>query len=141
MQDIALGDTSVRVNDGSYHVIRFIRTGANATLQIDDFKTQRKNPSGRQMLVFNTQNLLQIGGKWNEGGLNRIDRPFIGVMAGFVFNGLRPLDLAKETHPLTKIQGKYCVEGMAVPVVEFSKLERFLHKNRHTQRKLLNIKF
>ena len=109
MQDIALEDTSVRVNDGSYHVIRFIRTGANATLQIDDFKTQRKNPSGRQMLVFNTQNLLQIGGKWNEGGLNRIDRPFIGVMAGFVFNGLRPLDLAKETHPLTKIQGKYCI--------------------------------
>ena len=106
MQDITLGDTSVRVNDGSYHVVRFIRTGANATLQIDDFKTQRKYPVGRQLLVFNTQNLLQIGGKWNPH-LTRVERPFIGVMAGFVFNGLRPLDLAKENHPLTKIQGNY----------------------------------
>ena len=76
MQDITLGDTSVRVNDGSYHVVRFIRTGANATLQIDDFKTQRKNPLGRQLLVFNTQNQLQIGGKWNPG--IGVDRPFIG---------------------------------------------------------------
>ena len=104
MQDITLGDTSVRVNDGSYHVVRFIRTGANATLQIDDFKTQRKNPLGRQLLVFNTQNQLQIGGKWNPG--IGVDRPFIGVMAGFVYNGLRPLDQAKETSPFTKIQGK-----------------------------------
>ena len=34
--------------------------------------------------------------------------------------------------------------GMAIPVVEFSrggytKLDRFLHKNQHTQRKLLNL--
>ena len=36
-----------------------------------------------------------------------------------------------------------CVFGMAIPVVEFSnggtKLERFLPKNQHTQRKLLNF--
>ena len=34
---------------------------------------------------------------------------------------------------------------MAIQVVEFSsggtKLERFLHKNQHTQRKLLNFEF
>ena len=79
-------------------------------LQIDDFKTRRKFSVGRQLLVFNTQNLLQIGGKWNPH-LTRIERPFIGVMAGFVFNGLRPLDLAKESHPLTKIQGKYTLSS------------------------------
>ena len=30
---------------------------------------------------------------------------------------------------------------MAIRVVEFSKLENFLHKNQHTQRKLLNFEF
>ena len=37
------------------------------------------------------------------------------------------------------------LHSMAIPVVEFSnggtKLERFLHKNQHTQRKLLNFEF
>ena len=96
---------NVRVNDGSYHVVRFWRTGANSSLQIDDFKVQTKTPIGRQLLVFNKQNILQIGGKWNSG-LRRVERPFIGVMAGLVFNGLRPIDLAAESHPLTKVQGK-----------------------------------
>ena len=103
-EDIAIGDMNVRVNDGSYHVMKFTRTGANATLQIDDFPIQRKNPIGRQLLVFNTQNHIQLGGKWNSA-LNRIDRPFIGVMAGLVFNGLRPLDLAADSSAASKIQG------------------------------------
>ena len=38
-----------------------------------------------------------------------------------------------------------CIFTMAIQVVEFSsggtKLERFLHKNQHTQRKLLNFEF
>jgi hypothetical protein len=37
------------------------------------------------------------------------------------------------------------IRGMAIPVVEFpsggTKLERFLHKNQHTHRKLLNFEF
>ena len=37
------------------------------------------------------------------------------------------------------------MHNMAIRVVEFSsggtKLERFLHKNQHTQRKLLNFEF
>ena len=112
MHDITLGDMGVRVNDGSYHVVRFWRTGANSSLQIDDFKTQTKTPVGRQLLVFNTQNLLQIGGKWNRS-LRRVERPFIGVMAGLVFNGLRPIDLAADSHPLTKIQGMFWSEREA----------------------------
>ena len=27
---------------------------------------------------------------------------------------------------------------MALPVIEFQELERFLHKNQHTQKKLMN---
>ena len=45
-----------------------------------------------------------MGGKWN-GHLNKVDRPFIGVMAGLVFNNLRPLDLASESNQLTRVQG------------------------------------
>ena len=35
-QDIMVRDTSVRINDGKYHVVRFIRTGVNSSLQVDD---------------------------------------------------------------------------------------------------------
>lgn len=42
--------------------------------------------------VFNDQSLVQIGGRLNPT-LRRIDRPFVGIIAGAVYNGLRPLDL------------------------------------------------
>ena len=35
--------------DGRYHVVRFTRSGANATLQLDDLPTQTRNYSGRPM--------------------------------------------------------------------------------------------
>ena len=38
---------------------------------------------------------MQLGGRWNPT-LNRVERPFTGVMAGIVYNGLRPLDLAAD---------------------------------------------
>lgn len=95
---------NVRINDGSYHVVRFLRTGANSTLQIDDFQTQRKYKMGQQLHVFNKQNLLQIGGKFNPT-LKKVDRPFVGVLAGLVINSLRPLDLAADRNVLTNING------------------------------------
>ncbi len=64
-----------------------------------------KTPEGqRQLTVFNSQSQIQIGGKWNPS-LRRVDRPFVGVMAGLVYNGLRPLDLAADADVRTKIQG------------------------------------
>ena len=45
-QDIAVGDPNVVVNDGKYHVIRFTRSGANSTLQIDDNQIQTKHVTG-----------------------------------------------------------------------------------------------
>ena len=53
---------------------------------------------------FLFQSIIQLGGKWNPV-LRRIERPFIGVMAGLVFNGLRPLDLAADSAYQTKVQG------------------------------------
>ena len=37
---IIVKDSSVRVNDGKYHVIRFTRDGINSSLQVDDNKVR-----------------------------------------------------------------------------------------------------
>jgi hypothetical protein len=34
--------------------------------------------------------VMQIGGRWNQQS-GRVERPFMGVMSGLVFNGHRPL--------------------------------------------------
>merc|ERR1719210_3307199 len=65
MRTIKIGENQVRVNDGSYHVLRFTRNGVNTTLQIDDFPLERVTPEGKQLHVFNTQSIIQLGGKWN----------------------------------------------------------------------------
>lgn len=36
----------VQVNDNVYHVVRFSRRGANATLQVDDYDVQVNQPQG-----------------------------------------------------------------------------------------------
>lgn len=38
--DLPLGEIGVKVNDNNYHVVRFTRSGGNATLQIDDYNVQ-----------------------------------------------------------------------------------------------------
>lgn len=47
-EDLAIGDMSVRVDDGKYHVVRFTRSGPNSTLQIDDNQIQAKHPYGKR---------------------------------------------------------------------------------------------
>jgi neurexin len=47
LTDHVVSDSYVKVNDGEYHVIRFTRNGANATLQIDDLPQQVKIPTGK----------------------------------------------------------------------------------------------
>ena len=37
--------------------------------------------------------------------MGRVERPFLGVMAGLVYNKMRPLDLARERKPRTDIMG------------------------------------
>jgi len=47
--------------------------------------------------VFNDQSLVQIGGRQLQQP-KRIDRPFVGIMAGIVYNSLKPLDLVSIIH-------------------------------------------
>jgi leucine-rich repeat transmembrane neuronal protein 1/2 len=62
------------------------------------------NVAGHQLSVFNSEAQVQIGGKWNHAK-QRVERPFSGVMAGLVFNGLRLLDLASEKDGRTSVRG------------------------------------
>lgn len=45
--DINIEEGSKFVNDGKYHIIRFTRSGGNATLQLDDLPVIERYPSGR----------------------------------------------------------------------------------------------
>ncbi|XP_047114681.1 neurexin-1-like [Schistocerca piceifrons] len=102
--DHPIGEIGVKVNDNQYHVVRFTRSGANSTIQVDDYNIQTNHPAGHQLTVFNSQSKVQVGGKWNNY-TKRIERPFSGVMAGIVFNGLRILDLAAEGDVRTTLRG------------------------------------
>lgn len=44
--DHPIGEISLKVNDNAYHVVRFKRSGSNATLQVDDYNVQSNHPSG-----------------------------------------------------------------------------------------------
>lgn len=50
-QDLPLGEVAVKVNDNNYHIVRFTRTGANATLQIDDYNVQTVSSIGIDAIV------------------------------------------------------------------------------------------
>lgn len=62
------------------------------------------NLAGHQLQVFNSQSQIQVGGKWNRGK-SRVERPFTGILAGVVVNGMRVLDLAAEKDSHTSIRG------------------------------------
>ena len=61
-------------------------------------------PVGRQMSVFNSQSRIQLGGKWHQV-VGRVEKPYLGVMAGLVYNKVRVLDQVKERKPGTDIMG------------------------------------
>lgn len=45
--DITIEESAVMVSDGKYHVVRFTRSGGNATLQVDNQPVIERYPSGR----------------------------------------------------------------------------------------------
>ncbi|KFB36467.1 AGAP004066-PA-like protein [Anopheles sinensis] len=104
-QDLPLGEVAVKVNDNNYHIVRFTRTGANATLQIDDYNVQTVSSIGHQSTVFTSMANIQVGGKIARNGRSRIERPFSGVIAGLSVNRLRVLDLAAERDPHINVRG------------------------------------
>ncbi|XP_064550365.1 neurexin 1 isoform X2 [Drosophila montana] len=103
--DLPLGEIGTKVNDNAYHVVRFIRKGGNATLQLDDYNVQALTPQAHHSTVFNTMSNIQVGGKFSRNGRTRIERPFAGVIAGLSVNKLRILDLAVERDPHISIRG------------------------------------
>eukprot|EP00061_Rhincodon_typus_P003366 g19913.t1 len=42
--DIVIEEANVVVNDGKYHVVRFTRSGGNATLQVDNWPINERYP-------------------------------------------------------------------------------------------------
>lgn len=48
--DINIEETSKFVNDGKYHIVRFTRSGGNATLQVDDLPVIERFPTGKPLL-------------------------------------------------------------------------------------------
>lgn len=45
--DITIDEPAVMVNDGKYHVVRFTRSGGNATLQVDNHPVIERYPPGK----------------------------------------------------------------------------------------------
>ncbi|TKS66053.1 Neurexin-1a-beta Neurexin [Collichthys lucidus] len=43
--DINIEETSKFVNDGKYHIVKFTRSGGNATLQVDDLPVIERYPT------------------------------------------------------------------------------------------------
>uniref|UniRef100_A0AAR2JP19 Neurexin-1a n=1 Tax=Pygocentrus nattereri TaxID=42514 RepID=A0AAR2JP19_PYGNA len=133
--DINIEETSKFVNDGKYHIVRFTRSGGNATLQVDDLPVIERYPTGnidnerlaiarqripyrlgrvvdewlldkgRQLTIFNSQTTIKIGG-WERGS-----RPFQGQMSGLYYNGLKVLNMAAEGDPNVRVEGSARLVG------------------------------
>ncbi|KAM4721027.1 neurexin-2-beta isoform 13-T13 [Rhinophrynus dorsalis] len=132
--DIAIEEPGALVSDGKYHVVRFTRSGGNATLQVDSWPVNERYPAGnpdserlalarqripyrlgrvvdewlldkgRQLTIFNSQAAIKVGGK-DQG------RPFQGQISGLYYNGLKVLSLAAESDPNVKTEGNLRLIG------------------------------
>ncbi|XP_049599366.1 neurexin-2-beta isoform X16 [Syngnathus scovelli] len=108
--DIGIDEPAVMVNDGKYHVVRFTRSGGNATLQVDNYPVIERYPPGRQLTIFNSQAAIKIGGQ-DKG------RPFQGQISGLYYNGLQVLKLAAENDPSVQVEGNLRLVGDALSVL------------------------
>ncbi|XP_066507116.1 LOW QUALITY PROTEIN: neurexin-1a-like [Hoplias malabaricus] len=134
--DINIEEKSKFVNDGKYHVVRFTRSGGNATLQVDDLPVIERYPTGnidnerlaiarqripyrlgrvvddwlldkgRQLTIFNSQTTIQIGDQDRS-------RSFQGQMSGLYYNGLKVFNMAVEGDPNIRIEGSVRLVGEA----------------------------
>ncbi|XP_072230438.1 neurexin-2-beta isoform X8 [Leuresthes tenuis] len=108
--DITIDEPAVIVNDGKYHVVRFTRSGGNATLQVDNHPVIERYPPGRQLTIFNSQAAIKIGGQ-DKG------RPFQGQISGLYYNGLQVLKLAAENDPSVQVEGNLRLVGDSLSVL------------------------
>ncbi|XP_028321920.1 neurexin-2-like isoform X4 [Gouania willdenowi] len=108
--DITIDEPAVIVNDGKYHVVRFTRSGGNATLQVDNHPVIERYPPGRQLTIFNSQAAIKVGGQ-DKG------RPFQGQISGLYYNGLQVLKLAAENDPSIQVEGSLRLVGDSLSVL------------------------
>ncbi|KAK1792818.1 hypothetical protein P4O66_012726 [Electrophorus voltai] len=136
--DINIEEKSKVVNDGKYHVVKFTRSGGNATLQVDDLPVIERYPTGnidnerlaiarqripyrlgrvvdewlldkgRQLTIFNSQTTIQIGG-WDRDR----SQSFQGQMSGLYYNGLKVFNMAAEGDPNVRTEGSVRLVGEA----------------------------
>ncbi|KAJ7987511.1 hypothetical protein DPEC_G00327250 [Dallia pectoralis] len=104
--DINIEEASKFVNDGKYHIVKFTRSGGNATLQVDDLLVIERYPTGRQLTIFNSQTTIQIGG-WDRDR----SHSFQGQLSGLYYNGLKVFNMATEGDPNIRIQGSVRLVG------------------------------
>uniref|UniRef100_A0A8V5GBL8 Uncharacterized protein n=1 Tax=Melopsittacus undulatus TaxID=13146 RepID=A0A8V5GBL8_MELUD len=138
-EDIALEERAAPVSDGRFHVVRFTRSGGNASLQLDGGVLHERYPPGtagdserlalaRQRIPFR---LGRVVDEWlldkgrqltifnsqavlRVGGRDR-GRPFQGQLSGLYYNGLKLLALAAEGHPRVRLEGDLRLVGGAPP--------------------------
>ncbi|XP_034944806.1 neurexin-3 isoform X2 [Chelonus insularis] len=126
--DHPISETTVKVNDNQYHIMRFLRNGANSTLQVDDYDLQSSHPSGHQLTIFNSQSIIQVGGKWNKSNA-RVEKPFQGVISGLVVNGARILELAAGSENEVVVT----IKGDVQPITPGSLLDKTISMQRMQQ--------
>lgn len=75
--DITIDEPNAIVSDGKYHVVRFTRSGGNATLQVDSWPVNERYPAGRWHRSSEEAEWRQGGtgwgltaSDWNAVGLN-----------------------------------------------------------------------
>ncbi|KAJ3589192.1 hypothetical protein NHX12_010039 [Muraenolepis orangiensis] len=109
--DIAIEEPAVVVNDGKYHVVRFTRSGGNATLQVDNQPViERYPPDARGFGKRRAQAAIKIGG--NDRG-----RPFQGQISGLYYNGLQVLKLAADSDGSVQSEGNLRLVGDSLSAV------------------------
>ncbi|CAL8359557.1 unnamed protein product [Boreogadus saida] len=135
-EDINIEEKAKFVNDGKYHIVKFTRSGGNATLQVDDLPVIERYPTGnndnerlaiarqripyrlgrvvdewlldkgRQLTIFNSQTTIQIGGWDRDQGSS-----FQGQLSGLYYNGLKVFNMAVEGDPNIKVKGSVRLVG------------------------------
>lgn len=68
--DITIDEPNAIVSDGKYHVVRFTRSGGNATLQVDSWPVNERYPAGRP------PGRSEVWREWP----GRAGRPLIGAL-------------------------------------------------------------
>ncbi|KAH3752063.1 hypothetical protein DPMN_186673 [Dreissena polymorpha] len=111
---VRLVEDSRLFNDGQYHVVRYIRTGSNSTLQVNQLPTKIAVNTG-VLSLFKRVHRVMLGGRTDSSGA--IIRNYYGIIGGAYYNGHRWLDLLLSK---TQLHGKLVqIKGDVVLVKPF----------------------